>query len=104
MTRKYKKRVNAETKIQALKEHVMDKKPISDICEKLDIQPSVFYTWQRELFMRGSALFDKKPGPRAVDHTQERIAELEARLAKKDSVIAELLQEHVELKKSLGVN
>ena len=102
-TRKY-RRVDANSKIQALKEHVMDKTPVSDICEKLDVQPSVFYGWQRELFMRGASLFENKPGPRAVDRSQERIAELEAKLAKKDSVIAELLQEHVELKKTLGVS
>lgn len=101
--RKY-KRVDADGKIQALKEHVMEKKPVSDICQNLDIQPSVFYGWQRELFMRGASLFEKKPGPRTVDKSQERIAELEAKLAKKDMVIAELLQEHVELKKTLGVN
>jgi len=100
-SRKY-RRANADVKIQALKEHVMEKQPVSEICQKFDIQPSVFYGWQRELFMRGASIFEKKPGPRAVDKSQERIAALEARLAKKDAVIAELLQEHVELKKSLG--
>ena len=101
--RKY-RRVDADGKIQALKEHVMDKKAVSDICQNLDIQPSVFYGWQRELFMRGASLFEKKPGPRVLAKSEERIAELEAKLAKKDMVIAELLQEHVELKKTLGVN
>lgn len=104
MSRKNKKRVDAEAKIQALKEHVMEKKAISDICQNLDIQPSVFYSWQRELFTRGATLFEKKLGRRPVDRSPARISELEAKLAKKDSVIAELLQEHVELKKSLGQN
>ena len=101
--RKYKK-LDAECKIQALKEHIMDKIPISDICEKLDIQPSVFYGWQRDLFARGGLVFEKKPGPKPVDKSQERIAELEGKLAKKDGVIAELLQEHVELKKKVGLS
>lgn len=102
MASKNYRRVHADVKIQALKEHIMEKQSVSEICKKFDIQPSAFYSWQQELFMRGASIFEKKPGPRAVDKSQERIAALEARLAKKDGVIAELLQEHVELKKSLG--
>ena len=98
------RRVSSDVKVQALKKHMMDKIPVSEICEEQGIQPSVFYLWQRELFARGASLFDKKPGPRAVDHSAEKIAALEARLAKKDEVIAELLEEHVALKKTLGVN
>jgi transposase len=33
---------------------------------------------------------------------QQRIEALEAKLTRKDSVIAELMEEHVQLKKSLG--
>lgn len=101
--RKY-NRVDSASKIKALRMHIMDKKPVSEICQKMGIQPSVFYTWQNELFLRGGAVFEKKSGPRVVDRSQERITALEAKLAKKDGVIAELLQEHVELKKTLGAS
>ena len=98
------KRLDAETKIKALQRHLIEKKPVSEICQELDIQPSVFYTWQKELFARGAHLFEAKPGPRKTDRSDEKRAALEAKLAKKDGVIAELLQEHVELKKTLGAN
>lgn len=102
MGNKKRRRLDGMTKIKALEKHVMDKAPVSAICQELEVQPSVFYGWQRDLFARGSTVFDMKPGARKVDRTQERIAELEAKLAKKDEVIAELLEEHVALKKTLG--
>lgn len=102
MARKYRKRVDAATKIQSLRRHSIDKVPVSEICEGLGIQPSVFYTWQKELFLRGASVFETKPGPRKVDRSAEKISALEEKLAKKDSVISELLEEHVALKKSLG--
>ncbi len=103
MGNKKRRRLDGLTKINALEKHVMDKKPVSEICQELAVQPSMFYGWQRDLFARGAAVFEMKPGVRKIDRTADRIAELEAKLAKKDSVIAELLEEHVALKKSLGV-
>ncbi len=103
MSSQPRKRLDAETKIKALQKHLTAETPVSEICQELDIQPSVFYTWQKELFSRGASLFEGKPGPRKNDRSDEKIAALEAKLSKKDGVIAELLQEHVELKKSLGV-
>ena len=102
MTRKYRKRVSSEVKIDALKKHVMKQVPISEICEELGVQPSAFYSWQRELFARGARVFDKKPGPKKIDKSAETIGNLESKIAKKDSVIAELLEDHIKLKKSLG--
>jgi transposase-like protein len=102
MGKQKRKRMNAEGKIKVLQRHFMEKRPVSEVCEEFGIQPSVFYSWQRDLFARGASIFDNKPGPRKVDRSEERIAILEAKLAKKDQVIAELLEEHVALKKSLG--
>ena len=99
-----KKRLDGETKIKALQRHAMEKVPVSQICQELNVQPSAFYIWQRELYMRGASLFDTKPGPHKSDRSQEKVTALEARLVKKDEVIAELLEEHVALKKTLGVS
>ena len=99
-----KKRLDGETKIKALQRHSMEKVPVSQICQELNIQPSVFYNWQRDLFTRGASVFDTKPGPRKNDRSGEKVAMLEAKIARKDEVIAELLEEHVALKKTLGVN
>lgn len=96
------RRIDAEEKIRALEKHIVNKEQVSEICQNLEIQPSAFYGWQRDLFARGALVFEKKTWQQKRDRSEERVAELEAKLAKKDQVIAELLEEHVALKKSLG--
>ena len=65
------------------------------------MQPTVFYRWQKEFFENGSAAFEQKARPHhSAD--QERIAYLERKIQTKDEVLAELMAEHVALKKTLG--
>jgi hypothetical protein len=33
-----------------LKRHLLDKLPVSDLCEDLSLKPTVFYRWQKEFF------------------------------------------------------
>jgi transposase len=91
-------------KMAILREHLIEKVPISEVCEKHGLQPTMFYGWQKKLFEEGAVVFEQ---PRAKSGRQEaaeqrRIAFLEAKLRNKDEVMAELLGEHVALKKSLG--
>jgi transposase len=37
-----------EQKVAILKRHMVDKVPVSDLCNEFGLQPSVFYTWQRQ--------------------------------------------------------
>lgn len=94
----------ASDKAAALKKHHIDKVPVSSICEDLKLQPSLFYLWQRQLFENADrALAGSKPGVSQREHELEaRIAALEAKLARKDAVIADISEEHVRLKKELG--
>lgn len=93
-----------EQKAAALKKHLVDKVPVSELCEQLGLQPSVFYTWQKQLFENIDKAFDgtRGSGSAQLKEAQEKIAALEAKLARKDSVIAEISEEHVKLKKELG--
>jgi len=98
----------AEQKSEILRRHLGDKVPVSDLCDEYGIQPSLFYTWQRQLLANASAALEDGRARRGQKTTetrdQEKIEALEAKLAKKDSVIAEISEEYVELKKSLGEN
>jgi transposase len=94
----------AEQKTAALKRHLVDHVPVSQICDELRIGVNTFYLWQKDLFENGHLVF-AKTGRReqlAESAKQQRIETLEAKLVRKDSVIAELMEEHVQLKKSLG--
>lgn len=105
MTKKRQYR-SPEQKAAILKRHHVDKVPVTTACEEADqLQPSVFYAWQRDLFERAHlVLGTEKPG-RTSNREQElerENAALKAKLAKKDQVIAEISQEYVDLKKELG--
>ena len=74
---------------------------VSALCDELGLQPTVFYRWQKEFFENGAAAFQPKARASAQAE-QARIEYLEKKIQRKDEVLAELMGEHVALKKSLG--
>jgi transposase-like protein len=94
-----------EQKAEILKEHLVDKKPVSEVCTKHNLQPSVFYDWLKQVQgnLIGALTAPAPPGPskREKELAAEN-AQLKAKLAKKDSVIAEVTEELVKTKKELG--
>ncbi len=95
------KNYSPEEKLAVLKRHLVERVPVSDLCDELGLNPTVFYGWQKQLFENGAAAF-QKPRGRQADRRDQKIAKLEAKLAQKNEVLAELMQEHVQLKKELG--
>ena len=103
MSQQTRKHLQGNEKIKLLKKHFIDKQPISEVCEAAKIPPGSFYLWQRELFDRGAAIFDfGRRGSKKADAAERKIAALEAKLAQKNEVIAELMQETLKLKKANG--
>jgi transposase len=106
MSHQTRRKFSAEDKAAILRKHLVDKNPVSDVCDEYGIQPSVFYTWQRQLMENMASALDGGSGHRQRNGREEKLASkveaLEAKLAKKDNVIAEILEEHVKLKKELG--
>ena len=98
--KKQRKHYTPEEKVAILRRHLVDGVPISDLCDELGLQPTVFYRWQKEFFENGAAAFQQKGRPNHPE--QERIAYLEKKIQTKDEVLAELRAEHIALKKSLG--
>lgn len=95
------KNYTPEEKVALLKRHLVEKVPVSDLCDEAGLNPTVFYGWQKQLFENATAAFEKTRR-RQVDRRDEKIEKLEAKLVQKNEVLAELLQEHVLLKKELG--
>jgi transposase-like protein len=86
-------------KVKILKEHLVEKEPVSKLCEKYNIHPTQIYGWLKTFFENGEAAFCRVRGTGDGDVAEKKIQHLEDRLKKKDEVIAELLEEHVDLKK-----
>jgi len=101
--KKERKHYSAEEKVAILRRHLLDKVAVSDLCEEHSLQPTVLYRWQKEFFENGAAAFQGQERPaRQVEEKQKRIEFLEKKVQTKDEVLAELMAEHVALKKSLG--
>ncbi|MFC1601897.1 transposase [Candidatus Sumerlaeota bacterium] len=47
--RKERRNFTAVQKAAVLREHLLDKIPVSELCEKHNLQPTVFYRWQKEM-------------------------------------------------------
>lgn len=101
MSRKLRKHYTAQEKVAILREHLLEGKPISEVCQKHQLQPTVFYGWQKQLFENGAAVFERK-NTRAEEGKDRKIAALQEKLTVKNEVIAELMEENVRSKKANG--
>ena len=103
MSKRHRRHFTPEQKAEILRRHLVDKVPVSDLCNELKLQPTVFYDWHRTLMAQAAkALEPSTRGPSPEKKLEQRITELEEKLAKKDGVIAEVTEEMVKLKKELG--
>ena len=95
-----------EDKMAILRRHLIEKVPVSDVCQQAGIKPTLFYRWQKELFEGGAAAFGRRgddgPNRKLEAKLKAKVEALEKKLANKDEVIAEIMESHIQLKKSLG--
>jgi len=98
---KQRRTFTATEKVAILRRHLLDKAPMSSLCDEHGLNPTVLYRWQKELFENGAAAFERRSNGRERK-LEQKVEALTAKIARKDGVIAELLEEHVALKKSLG--
>jgi transposase-like protein len=100
MKQKRKNRSGAE-KVAILKRHLVDRVPVSDLCDEYNLHPTVFYRWQKEFFEQGATVFNRKKSKKQKQE-EARIEALEKKIHRKNEVLSELMEEHVKLKKDLG--
>jgi transposase-like protein len=101
-TTRTRRQYSAEEKVRVLKLHLVDRQSISAICDQHHIHPTLFYQWQKTFFENGAAAFDRTPRSRGTELGSRKIEQLEARLKRKDEVIAAVTEELVRTKKEFG--
>ena len=90
-------------KVAILKRHLLDKVPVSDLCDELDIYPNQFYDWLKKFFENGHLAFANGRKDKAGENAKDqKIQQLEAKVVRKNEVMAELMEAHTDLKKKLG--
>src|ERR1700732_5078000 len=75
-----------QQKVPLLRLPLLEKKPISDICQEHNLSVTLFYLWQKQFFENGTAAFDnagkrRKTGQDAKD---VKIAALQDKLQRKN--------------------
>ena len=99
--RKSRKNYTPVEKVAILRRHLIDRVSISDLCDEYQLSPTLFYAWQKLFFENGASAFERKSG--SVEQSNLRtIAALREKLQRKNEVVAELMEEHIQLKKELG--
>ena len=89
----------AEGKVKILREHLENQVSISELSERYGIHPNMLYKWKKELFEGALETFrhnHKKRNNRENAKTKA----LEEKLKQKDSLIAEIIEENIKLKKN----
>ena len=102
MSKKKRRHYTPEQKAALLRRHLVDKVAVSEICDENRLQPSVFYHWLRLLFANAPVALASQRKSSQEHKLQQQVKELEAKIVKKDEVIAEVAEEYVRLKKALG--
>ena len=99
--RKPRKNYTPAEKVAILRRHLIDRVAVSDLCDQYQLQPTLFYAWQKQFFENGAAAFERGNGSPQTT-LQRTIAALREKLQRKNEVVAELMEEHIQLKKELG--
>ena len=92
------RRFSAQEKLAILRRHLLERVPVSDLCDEFQFSPTACYRWQKEFFENGAAAFEHG-GNAALRDLQAQVLGLQAKLARKDQVIAEVLEAHLALRR-----
>jgi transposase-like protein len=98
---KRRRKFSPQQKASILREHLIDKVAVSELCDKHGLQPTVFYRWQKEMIENLASLFERR-GASETKALRNQVETLKEKLARKDAIIAEVMEDYVEAKKTLG--
>jgi transposase-like protein len=93
----------AEQKAEVVRRHVSGKEAVSDLADELGVQPTQIHTWVKQVLDQADKAFVRSAGQRRGETAKDRrIEQLQAKLADKNEVISELMEENVKAKKANG--
>lgn len=93
------KHIKPETKVLILREHLENKVSIADLAEKYHVHPNLIGRWKKELFEGAVGTFARKQG-KDDNRAERKLRELESKLQKRDTLIAHIVAENIDLKKN----
>ena len=95
----------AVEKAAAVREHLVDKIPVSQIADRMNVQPTMIHNWINTAMKQVERAFESpraaKAG-KAKHEDEDEVARLREQLVNKNEVIAELMEETIRSKKENG--
>ncbi len=104
MSRQTRRHFTPAQKADIVRRHLCSKEPVSNLADEFGLQPTQIHNWVKQILDQAESAFQSARGrPPRGEHLKDRkIEHLQAKLVQKNEVIAELMEEHVKLKKELG--
>jgi len=99
--KKKRNKYSGRDKVAIIRKHLIERVPVSDLCDQFNLKPTVYYRWQKQFFDQGELTF-KTSNLNTQKAEDKKIESLEAKLTTKNEVLSELMEEHIKLKKNLG--
>ena len=97
----HRKRFSSKEKMMILRELLENKVQIGELSEKYHIHPNVIYNWKKILFEKVENPFDDKR-EKTNNKSEEKITRLESKLKDRNSLISEILEDNIRIKKTLN--
>ena len=102
MTRK-RRSFSAADKAAAVRKHLVDKVPVSQIAEQMQVQPTLIHNWINAVMNQAERVFETPRAAKADQSKQDQtLTELRQKMIDKNEVIAELMEENIRSKKENG--
>ena len=95
------RRFTAEEKARLVLEIVQEGKKISEVAEENNVHPNQLLNWKKQFLESAAQAFKIERKDITEKAEQREIQRLKEELARKDSVIADIAGENLELKKSI---
>jgi transposase len=100
---KLRRHFTAQQKAEIVRWHLAGKEPVSNLADEFGLRPSLIHNRVNLVLAQAERAFDRLAAKRRQEEAEsQKMARLEDKLANKNEVIAELMREHVRLKKELG--
>jgi transposase len=99
MSKRPRRRYSPEEKAKILRLHLLEQVPISEICEKQVIHPTMFYQWQKALFENAASALGGSAAPGVQTGKDRPWRRWKGSSKRKDEVLAVVVEVMVRLKK-----
>ena len=102
MTRK-RRSFTASQKAEAVRKHLKDHIPVSQIADEMKVQPTMIHNWINSVLSQAERVFEPPRSAKArPSKRDDQLQALRQKLDSKNEVIAELMEENIRSKKENG--